>query len=450
MKKYLSVFLSIAMLFSSSFFVYGTEETQKKTSQTEQKKPTVLGEFEKVKDANWLGISQEQKLEDFDYLYQTLLENYPYFHVVKRMTGVDLTQNYKKIREQIKQSETDAQFFVLVNKFTASAQGLGHLDTFSSLWYRETAQDYQNLVESYQAEGIQDDRLEKIALAYHTPKSIENYQKMDAFLRPVYDEVMAYYAEETENKTVAKQETPPNVTTKIIEEGKTAYIKINSFPSSDVYESDKKILFNFYEKVKNYDHVIFDLTENGGGAMSYFDDLIAAPNIDKPLSVTAYGFVKNGAYNNKFMDFSSYKPASMVSYLLPRLTRLNQEDFKDLELFEQIQYEVEPAGKQKMLNGKLWMLVSENVFSSSEYAAMFSKASKFATLVGTETGGDGIGSDPLPIVMPNSGLIVRYSPIYGTTPDGAGSQEFGTMPDIKSPEGETALETCLKAIKNEK
>ena len=95
-------------------------------------------------------------------------------------------------------------------------------------------------------------------------------------------------------------------------------------------------------------------------------------------------------------------------------------------------------------------MVNENVFSSSEYAAMFSKATGFATLVGERTGGDGIGSDPLPIVLPNSGIIVRYSPIYGITSDGTNSQEFGTEPDIYTQKGKTYLQTCIDAIKNEK
>ena len=77
---------------------------------------------------------------------------------------------------------------------------------------------------------------------------------------------------------------------------------------------------------------------------------------------------------------------------------------------------------------------------------MFSKATGFAALVGQRTGGDGIGEDPIPIVLPNSGLIVRYSAVYGVTADGTGSQEFGTEPDFYSAEGESALDTCLRMI----
>lgn len=129
---------------------------------------------------------------------------------------------------------------------------------------------------------------------------------------------------------------------------------------------------------------------------------------------------------------------------------MNQEDLKKLDLMLKSVYFVEPSKEQKTLKGKIWILVNENVFSSSEYAAMFSKATGFATLVGERTGGDGIGSDPLPITLPNSGIIVRYSPIYGITTDGTNSQEFGTEPDIYTKEGKTYLQTCIDAIKNEK
>ena len=67
-------------------------------------------------------------------------------------------------------------------------------------------------------------------------------------------------------------------------------------------------------------------------------------------------------------------------------------------------------------------------FLERRYAAMFSKHSGFATLVGRKTGGDGIGTDPVYIILPNS-------------------EEAGTKPDIISPEGESPLDTCLEEIR---
>ena len=44
---------------------------------------------------------------------------------------------------------------------------------------------------------------------------------------------------------------------------------------------------------------------------------------------------------------------------------------------------------------------------SSESFSMFCKETKFATLIGQTTGGDGGGLDPVLFKLKNSGLIVR-------------------------------------------
>ncbi len=97
--------------------------------------------------------------------------------------------------------------------------------------------------------------------------------------------------------------------------------------------------------------------------------------------------------------------------------------------------------------GKIWLLVDEYVYSSSEAFTVFCKDTGFATIVGSPTGGDGIGIDPVFLVLPNSGLIVRYSALFGLNPDGSSNEEFGTTPDLLSPAGEPPLVTALRAIR---
>ena len=68
--------------------------------------------------------------------------------------------------------------------------------------------------------------------------------------------------------------------------------------------------------------------------------------------------------------------------------------------------------------------------------------------MGTQTGGDGIGAlDPVMLRLPNSGILVQYTMMYGLNPDGSGSEETGTTPDVLSPAGEPALVTALRAIR---
>ena len=79
--------------------------------------------------------------------------------------------------------------------------------------------------------------------------------------------------------------------------------------------------------------------------------------------------------------------------------------------------------------------------------AVFCQETGFATLVGSPTGGDGIGAlDPVFLQLPNSGILVQFTMMFGLNGDGSSSEETGTTPDILSPAGEPALVTALRAM----
>ena len=82
-------------------------------------------------------------------------------------------------------------------------------------------------------------------------------------------------------------------------------------------------------------------------------------------------------------------------------------------------------------DGKIYLLVDKGVYSSSESFAAFCKDSGLATLVGTTTGGDGIGIDPLFFSLPNSGIVIRFSSLLALNGDGTINEEVQTPPDIE-------------------
>lgn len=439
--KQIIFYLICAAVIISSPATVSAGNGQTAGKDTVEQPPSLRNEIQKLKNGNWINLTTEQKLEDLDILYQTLKDNYPYFHVLKRMRNVDLDEKYRTARKEISKGGTDIAFYQQLDTFINTNDQIGHLMLDNPYWYEDSASSYQSLAKDYPDM----ERMQKFSAAYNNEKSVENYGNMKKITDPAYNKVMAYYdAAETAPDT-GTEPAADNVQTRIIEEGHIAYIKIDSLLPSNVYGEDKKQLFDFYQTVKDYDNVIFDFTDNGGGSMNYFNDLIVSPNIETTLKCNGYKLIKAGDNNGIFLDFNDYRPISEF----PGLPLMNPDDLSDMDRFQEIEYISEPAGKEKMLKGKLWLLVSDTVFSASEYAAMFSKATGFMTLVGTRTGGEGIGSDPLPIILPNSGLIVQYAAEYGALPDGSGSQEYGTMPDILSPEGESALDTCLKAIGQE-
>lgn len=55
---------------------------------------TVIGEFARLsaEEGNWKGLTTEEKLEDFDFLYQTLKENYSYWNLAERTQNIDLEE----------------------------------------------------------------------------------------------------------------------------------------------------------------------------------------------------------------------------------------------------------------------------------------------------------------------------------------------------------------------
>lgn len=401
----------------------------------------VNSELLALEKQNWMNLSQEQMMEDVEYLYKTLEKNYPYFGVVKRK-GIDITANYEAMKTKVANCKSDIEFWIILKDFIDGFNKIGHIKLYDDEIYEE---DLNGWVELMKEDPYTQEYFAAWIKQLNNEVSKTNYPLMGELMEPVTYRVKEQNKQELELEQ--KKEETENVTAKIIENSKTAYININSFSPSTM-KKDEKVLFDFYDKVSNFDNLIIDISNNGGGSMGYYRDLIVAPNIEGELESKNYAFVIDGENNRKYFDFKQAEKEGSAKKveLLPILKNINKEDLKEFDYFYDGGMSIKPLSGEKMFKGKIWLLVSGKVYSASESFAAFCKETGFATLVGTQTGGDGIGSEPVHIVMPNSGLIVRYAPLYGVTADGTGSEEFGTTPDIISSENETPLDTCLKII----
>ena len=129
---------------------------------------------------------------------------------------------------------------------------------------------------------------------------------------------------------------------------------------------------------------------------------------------------------------------------LPDLPELERDGIQAATL------SVEPAAERAPFRGRIWVLVGPAVYSASESFAVFCQETGFATLVGQQTGGDGIGAlDPVFLQLPNSGILVQFTMMFGLNSGGSSSEEAGTTPDILSPAGEPALVTALRAMEGD-
>ena len=98
-----------AVIISNPTTVSANNE-QTAVEDTGEQQPSLRQEIQKLKKGNWVNLTTEQKLEDLDILYQTLKDNYPYFHVLKRMRNVDLNEKYRTARKEISKGGTDIAF----------------------------------------------------------------------------------------------------------------------------------------------------------------------------------------------------------------------------------------------------------------------------------------------------------------------------------------------------
>lgn len=384
------------------------------------------------KEKNWMNLSQEQYIEDFDFLYEQMVENYPFFGVIKRKYGIDMEYQYKQYKKRMAGCTNDEDFWNLIRDFCYETQGAGHFGAWG-IGYASELKGLKDILEEYPEYAEQlNPYLEKL----DNDLSKKNYAAMEKH----YSDVKI-----DDTDTSGTEIESDNVTTEIIEQGKTAYVKIDEL---DIFrfDEDKEKLFPFYEKIMDYDNLIIDIAENPGGSTDYFKKLVIEPLATKHLEVPTYLLIKGGDLNRHYLQVEkglkdgTWQPISK----LPKLKNMVKEDLVDMTYFQKDVYTANPTGKG--FKGHIWLLVSKTNYSSAEYAAMFSKGSGFATLVGTNTGGDGIGVDPAYIILPNSGVVVQYSMIYGVANDGSNSEECGTAPDVVVEKGKDPLKICLNLI----
>lgn len=107
-----------------------------------------------------------------------------------------------------------------------------------------------------------------------------------------------------------------------------------------------------------------------------------------------------------------------------------------LDRYREIEYSIRELAPDNFgtiqSDAKRWVLVSRCVYSASEQFTCFCKQTGWATVVGEQTGGDGLGENPILLLLPDSGLLLEFSNTVGENPDGSMDVE-GTAPDILLP-----------------
>lgn len=375
---------------------------------------------EHLTEENFLNLPSEKLVEDFEYYFKTMKENSPLFNATKRRVP-NLEEQFEEYKKKISESNSNFEQLSLIDEF--SRNFLGHngiiLDNCGYLInIFKLAPECRKMWGKVLAEDSLTQR----------NTDLYNYFKWNEKCDITQDSM--------------ERDKNENVETKIIEPDKIAYIKVKSFGAENIGSHDEKIIGDFFEKTKNYENIIIDITGNGGGTTRYI--YYFAPILKHNLVYNQYTLFKMGPHSAPYIK-AGYRGKVQSIDKLPDFPNLNQEDKKELTHFIKRSDSFDPL--ENPVKAKVWLLIDENVFSASEHFAIMCKQSKTGTIVGRNSAGDGVGIDPIYMILPNSKVAMRYSVDYGLNEDGSCNAECGTKPDIMSPDGEDPLTTCLKTIK---
>lgn len=382
------------------------------------------------KNDNIKQLTQQEKLEDFDYMYKILQENYPFFEVNKRLNGTDWLGKKEEYVNRVKATYNDESFFNTMSQILSELHN-GHVHMVSKNNYL----DFKSTYEKYS------DRKKAWLEQINKPKTTERYSSMSGNETP---------------KAINEDGSSNNVKVMDLQKGKIGYISIKSFMDGNL-DGDMKTIQPYLEGTKDYKALIIDIRGNGGGTNEYWADMVERL-INEPMEDRYYMAFRGGKFEEEFfkeMYGSGFEKLTPIS-------EVDKENFqnsppelkKDFKYYDKFISRFEPNNPIGF-KGKIYLLVDKHVFSASEQFASFAKSTGFAILVGEKTGGDGIGFEPVICSLPNSGYLFRFSQEMGLTSSGSCNFENKTEPDIVvSPEknsnisGDKAIQTVLKLLNN--
>lgn len=379
-------------------------------------------------------LTEEQKIEDFNYLYKTIEENYPFLETNKRLNNVDWLSKKEEYLQRVKNPKSDIEFLMTLNSILSELNN-GHTHMITN------SRQFRDLREIYSMnKGWQ----KKVQLPV-----LNNKKALARYNINKNEKIQVLNQEKNENTEGIK-----NASTKDIVEGKIGYIYIPQMISYYNMGKDIELIDKYLNNIKEYQALIIDIRGNSGGDSYYWISYLVPKLIDKVYENTTYSFWKDGEIINNYLKKSKVKYSTGFGEVkdldTTKLVNLPVEVKEDFKYYSKNTMEISPSEDSIKFKGNIYMLVDKGVYSSSEAFASFAKQTGFATLIGERTGGDGIGSDPLLHMLPNSGYIFRFSKDMGTTADGTSNEEFKTEPDYEiqyaGKTGNFENDYCIKKV----
>ena len=389
-------------------------------------------------DPKYYSEDQSPFENDFDYAFDTLEKYYALFY---RNGTYDFLKNRDSYKKEIKNLKTDKEFFDKMNRILEDL-GDGHTNLLDN-------------DESY-------DMKETFVLSNKEEKGLVNVDLINYLFgtKISSNEIINKIFKESRAAT-------KNLITQDINKD-IAYLKIRAMidPGTPDFEEDLDLLKTYLKKSKNKKALIIDLRGNGGGNSAYTNFYLYPMILGK----------KDFKDTNEYILFRSdevFKYDPQYPELKSSIKKIKESDFtyleenipflkKDKEMMDDIRKNythiifnpgLENAGEfgdDYKFNGKLYLLIDEDVYSSGQIAAHFFRDNNLGTIIGEKTGGDGIGTTPAMVKLPNTKYILRFSHELGLRETNSIEESTYTIPDIEIPRKDQSQipsnDGCVKKV----
>lgn len=347
-------------------------------------------------------ITKKEALEDYNYVWDNLESNYPFFPLIKEETDVDyrvIRQKYFDIISGYNENISIKKFYMDLNEclmeFLVEGRDVGHLVLVSP--------DYFDML-------------------YHAKKEMPEILNLDIIKSNIdtYKQLKKPFSFRTRLGSNSQRE---NLSYENPDDS-TVIMTIKSFYSQFEKSDGEKILEIL--KDNNLKSLILDMRYNNGGSDFYWMENIVAPNIDEPLYGTGEkAYFMNGDIAKiniqKFKDWG-FKVEEVDDIIY-------EQKFKYL-VEKSTSYYVEPKLEEKLFKGDIYVLTSKNNSSAVDSFAQFCKDTGFAKLVGEQTRGNSPFINPNYLNLKNSSLIVAFQTDFKLNSDGSPNVLGGAKPDI--------------------
>ena len=362
-------------------------------------------------------LKKTEMVNDFEYLFRELKENYPFFEVLKRKYDIDFLKNHDIYLKKVRECESDEEFIQTLSEI---------MKDLNNYHARIADKDYVKSTLAYYSKNWNQPSIYYEFLNLNRQVVRNRYQ-----LDGVQSQNSSYRLERKQ-ADVLKKSDKSNLTFESQDD--LAIIKIKQMVDQKGYEEEEKILDEFLKNKHMYKALVIDIRSNAGGNMEYWRNFLLPKLITSQKQVTNHMFFKDSEKTRLLLADDTLNAEKLSNVDITGISLDHAEDLRDFAYYIKDVVNINPdeSDKNNGYQGKIYLLVDKDVFSAAEGFASFMKNTGTATIIGSQTGGDGITLGVINSVLPNSGLVFTYTNALGYGPDGKINEEFPTTPDINS------------------